>query len=135
MKMKDDLFGPPPQAAKPSANNGIDFEELNNDQYLAVTAPDGPALVLAGRDRKQSPDLSGSHLLERGVPLNPSASHLYKQSLQANAGTGGRINRCRHDSWEVHFIMSAARPCVYLGISLDCPEALLSLMTAIPILC
>ena len=46
---EDDLFGPPPQAAKPSANNGIDFEkELNNDQYLAVTAPDGPALVLAG---------------------------------------------------------------------------------------
>ena len=47
---EDDIFGPPPTPTNASLNNlDIDFKnELNQDQYEAVTAPDGPALVLAG---------------------------------------------------------------------------------------
>ena len=42
----DDLFGDAPTAATKAQ---IDFRaELNDDQYAAVTAPDGPAIVLAG---------------------------------------------------------------------------------------
>ncbi|MFP6892826.1 MAG: ATP-dependent helicase [Opitutales bacterium] len=42
----EDLFGDAPTAP---AKAQIDFRaELNDDQYAAVTAPDGPAIVLAG---------------------------------------------------------------------------------------
>ena len=43
---EDDMFGLPPPAKNEST---IDFQvELNEDQFKAVTAPFGPALVLAG---------------------------------------------------------------------------------------
>ena len=43
---EDDMFGTPPPAENKAT---IDFKsELNEDQYKAVTAPFGPALVLAG---------------------------------------------------------------------------------------
>ena len=45
---EDDVFGPPPSV---TANNQADIDftnELNADQLAAVTAEDGPALVLAG---------------------------------------------------------------------------------------
>ena len=46
---EEDMFGsPPPVNTTPE----IDFKsELNEDQFQAVTAPDGPALVLAARVR------------------------------------------------------------------------------------
>ena len=42
------IFGPG-SAEEESKFSPIDFRgELNDDQFAAVTAPDGPALVLAG---------------------------------------------------------------------------------------
>ena len=44
---EDDVFGPP--SVSPNSQSTIDFtKELNADQLAAVTAEDGPALVLAG---------------------------------------------------------------------------------------
>ena len=44
---EEDIFGTPPAVS--SSVPSIDFEkELNQDQFSAVTAPDCPALVLAG---------------------------------------------------------------------------------------
>jgi len=68
---EDDLFGPPPQAVPPSNNNGIDYKlELNEDQFRAVTAPDGPALVLAGAGSGKTRTLTYrvAYLLENGIP-------------------------------------------------------------------
>jgi len=97
---EDDLFGPPPQASNPVAEQRIDFKnELNEDQYRAVTAPFGPALVLAGAGSGKTRTLTYrvAFLLEQGIPpeaillltFTNKASKQMLERVEELTGVGG----------------------------------------------
>lgn len=65
-----DFFDEEPKSAKPSSSPTIDYQaELNEDQYMAVTAPNGPTLVLAGAGSGKTRTLTYrvAWLLEQGI--------------------------------------------------------------------
>jgi len=97
---EDDLFGPSPQDKRAPAGKGIDFEkDLNQDQFQAVTAPNGPALVLAGAGSGKTRTLTYrvAYLLEQGaspesillLTFTNKASKQMLERVEELTGVGG----------------------------------------------
>ena len=89
-----------PNQIKPATGEGIDFKkELNADQYQAVTAPNGPALVLAGAGSGKTRTLTYrvAYLLEQGAPpesillltFTNKASRQMLERVEELTGIGG----------------------------------------------
>ncbi len=87
---EEDIFGTPPAVA--SSVPAIDFQsELNEDQFLAVTAEDGPALVLAGAGSGKTRTLTYrvAYLLSKGI--DPEAILLLTFTNKASKQMLGRV--------------------------------------------
>ena len=88
---EDDVFGPPPSVTQ-SVQSNISFaNELNTDQLAAVTAEDGPALVLAGAGSGKTRTLTYrvAYLLQNGV--SPEAILLLTFTNKASKQMLGRV--------------------------------------------
>ena len=87
---EDDIFGAPPTVS--SSVPSINFEEeLNRDQFMAVTAADGPALVLAGAGSGKTRTLTYrvAYLLSQGV--SPESILLLTFTNKASKQMLGRV--------------------------------------------
>ncbi len=97
---EDDIFGAPPSVS--SSVPSINFkEELNEDQFRAVTAPDGPALVLAGAGSGKTRTLTYrvAYLITQGISpqsilLLTFTNKASKQMLQRVEQLTGIESRC-----------------------------------------